>query len=271
MKDKLDWRKYVLVFIITAMLFIIAGYTSNFFNGKKINELKSIQDKISVDILSAETQFSLLEELSCKDVSNSVLSQELASLAEKIAYGETNIGKSDEIVGLKKYYSLLEIKDYLLMKKISERCGTKSAFALYFYSNKEDCQDCEKQSIALTALRAKYPELRVYSFDYNLEMSAITAMISIYKVSNNLPAIVINGKVYNDFQTTDKLEKILAPALKETAAQNAKAVAAKKKVETTKDTKSVEDTPIVTEEPKTPVDATPTTLDTNIAPDTTTN
>lgn len=248
MNDKLDWKKYVLVFIITAMLFIIAGYTSNFFNNKKIDQLKSIQDKISIDILSAETQFSLLAELSCKDVSNSVLSQELSSLAEKISYGETNIGNSDEIVSLKKYYSLLEIKDYLLMKKISERCGTKSAFALYFYSNKEDCNDCEKQGYALTALRAKYPELRVYSFDYNLDMSAIKAMISIYKVGSDLPAMVINGKVYNGFQTADKIEEILAPALKETAAQTAKEVAtAKKKADALKATTKpeIEEAPVI--------------------------
>src|SRR3989344_2619929 len=214
MKDKLDWRKYVLVFIITAMLFIIAGYTSNFFNGKKINELKSIQDKISVDILSAETQFSLLEELSCKDVSNSVLSQELASLAEKIAYGETNIGKSDEIVGLKKYYSLLEIKDYLLMKKISERCGTKSLFILYMYSPDPTCTDCTKQEYVLSLLREKYPQLRIYSFDYDLDLSAIKALISIYKIPSNVPVMVIDGKNYQGFKTIEEIETII-PQLKD--------------------------------------------------------
>ncbi len=258
MKDKLDWRKYVLVFIITGMLFIIAGYTSNYFNNKKIDQLKSIQDKISVDILSSETQFALLEDLSCKEVSNTVLSQELATLADKIAYSETNIGNSDEIIGLKKYYSLLEIKDYLLMKKISERCGTKSAFALYFYSNKEDCQDCERQGYALTELRAKYPILRVYSFDYNLDMSAIKAMISIYKVGDTLPAMVINGKVYNGFQTADQLEAILAPALKETAAQNAKNTpVVKKPTPPTKDTKPADTT--VAPDTAAPVGDMPTT------------
>ena len=44
---------------------------SNYFGNKKIDQLKTIQDKISIDILSSETQFSLLSELSCKNISDS--------------------------------------------------------------------------------------------------------------------------------------------------------------------------------------------------------
>jgi len=101
---------------------------------------------------------------------------------------------------------LLEIKDYLLMKKITERCGEKSIFVLYFYKN-DNCDDCTKQGYVLTSLREKYPNLRVYSFDYNLDLSSIKAMTSIYKVPDNLPAIVINGKVYSGLQTVEDIEK----------------------------------------------------------------
>ena len=134
---KTDWKKYFIVFLITLAIFATALYVSNFLNEKKLNQLKSIQDNISIDILSSDVQFSLLSELSCKDVSsNSVLSSELGTIADKIAYSEENIGTdSAQITYLKKYYSLLEIKDYLLMKKISERCGKKSVFVLYFYDN----------------------------------------------------------------------------------------------------------------------------------------
>jgi len=128
-------------------------------------------------------------------------------LADKISYSENNIGAEDvDVISLKKYYSLLEIKDYLLMKKIRERCGEKSIFILYFYKN-DNCDDCTKQGYVLTSLREKYPDLRVYSFDYNLDLSAIKAMVSIYKVQDNLPAIVINGKVYNGFKSIEEIEK----------------------------------------------------------------
>ena len=92
------------------------------------------------------------------------------------------------------------------MKRITERCGQKSIFILYFYKN-DNCNDCTRQGYVLTSLREKYPNLRVYSFDYNLDVSAIRAMVSIYKVKDNLPAIVINGKVYNGFKTLEQIEK----------------------------------------------------------------
>lgn len=202
-----DWKKYVIVLFITSTIFIGGLWISNYFNNKKLDQLKSIEEKISVDLMSSETQFSLLQELSCKDVSSNILSSELNSFAEKISYSENNIGNDDtSVVSLKKYYSLLEIKDYLLMKKIKERCGEKSIFILYFYKN-DKCDDCTKQGYVLTSLRQKYPNLRVYSFDYNLDLSAIKAMISIYKVPDSLPAIVINGKVYSGFQSVEEIEK----------------------------------------------------------------
>lgn len=230
-----DWKKYVIVLFITTTIFATGLWLSNYFNNKKIDQLKTIEDKISLDLMSSETQFSLLQELSCKDVSTTVLSSELNSLAEKISYSESNMGSDDDnVISLKKYYSLLEIKDYLLMKKITERCGQKSIFVLYFYKN-EKCDDCTKQGYVLTSLREKYPNLRVYSFDYNLDLSAIRAMTSIYKVPDNLPAIVINGKVYSGFQTIEGIEKTFPEleAIKKEEEAKAKAEALKSKTSTT--------------------------------------
>lgn len=202
-----DWKKYTIVLFITITIFVSALWFSNYLNNKKIEQLKSIESTISLDLLSSEVQFSLLEEQSCKDISTSVLSKELNSLADKISYSESNIGVDNaEVISLKKYYSLLEIKDYLLMKKITERCGEKSIFILYFYKN-DNCEECTRQGYVLTSLREKYPNLRVYSFDYKLDNPAIKAMISIYKVPENLPAIVINGKVYSGFKSIEEIEK----------------------------------------------------------------
>ncbi|HUC88543.1 MAG TPA: hypothetical protein VMR49_00745 [Candidatus Paceibacterota bacterium] len=209
MHEPNDWKKYIIVFFITLTIFISAIWLSNYLNNKKIDQLKSAEDKISVDIMSSETQFSLLQEMSCKDISNTALSSELNSLTDKITYSENNIGmKNVDVINLKKYYSILEIKDYLLMKKITESCGQKPIFILYFYNN-DNCSDCTKQGYILTSLRAQYPNLRVYSFDYNLDLSAIKAMISIYKITDNLPALVINGKVYNGLQSVETIEKTL--------------------------------------------------------------
>ncbi len=213
--DPIDWKKYLIVFFITVFLFITAMYLSNYFGQKKINQLKLIQDKLAIDILSTETQFSLLADLSCKNISDSMLSAELEDLGSKLEWGQENLGNTEEVIYLKKYYSLLQIKDYLLMKKISDRCKVKSAFILYFYTTAENCSECEKESIVLTELRKTYPELRVYSFDYSTDLSAVQSMLNIYKIEDTkLPALVIQDEVLTGFRSIEELESRVKESFK---------------------------------------------------------
>ena len=222
MKPKTDWKKYVISFVITAFIFFTAIALNLYFNNKRVVNVRSIEDKISIDILSSETQFSLLAESSCKDVNTSFLFQELNSLAEKIEYNERNLSGSEEIISLKKYYSILEIKDYILMKKVGERCDFKPIFILYFYSNEDNCPDCERQGYVLGDLREKHPQLRVYSFDYLLDLSALRALITIYKVPDTLPALVIGEKVYTGYKSLEDIGEI-EPSLKEETATSTSA------------------------------------------------
>src|SRR5207244_4510747 len=105
----------------------------------------------------------------CSDVAeNTILPSALSSLGSQLSYMESQGGNVAEVTRLKRLYSLLEIKDYLLMKQIAAKCKLKSVFVLYFYSNKGNCEDCAKQGYVLTALAQKYPQLRIYSFDYDL-------------------------------------------------------------------------------------------------------
>ena len=214
-EQKIDWQKYLIVFCITALLFITAGYLSNHFSNKKISQLKDIQDKISIDILSSETQFSLLSELSCKNVSGSLLSGELDNLGRKLEWGDENLSDNETLLYLKKYYFLLEIKDYLLMKRISARCGTKAAFVLYFYTTLEECDACGKQGIVLSTLRDQYPGLRVYSFESGIDLSAVQAMVQIYKIKDaELPVLVIDDDLLTGFRGVEELSELIEKSFK---------------------------------------------------------
>jgi len=223
-----DWKKYLIVLLITVGLFFTASYVSNYFGNQKINQLKVIQDKIAIDILSSETQFSLLSELSCKNISSSVFSPELGELGNKLEWSEENLSATDEVSYLKKYYSLLQIKDYLLAKKVSARCGVKSAFILYFYTTAANCSECEREGLVLSSLRTKYPELRVYSFDYSTDLSAVTSMLQIYKIKDTaLPALVIDDELITGFHSIDELEKRVQDSFK---LQEVKPVVGDKKI-----------------------------------------
>lgn len=215
-------RKYIIAFLITAVIFGTAIYVSNLIGGKKLEDVRAIENRVALDILSSETQFSLLEETSCKDIGPGFLSKELGSLGEKLTYGENQAElNTNDLEYLKRSYFLLEIKDYLLMKRLTEKCGVKPTFILYFYSTKDACNDCEKMGYVLTALRDKYPDLRVYSFDYHIDVGAINTLVSIYKVKSDLPALIINGEAVYGFHTVEELEQTV-PALKELARLKAK-------------------------------------------------
>jgi hypothetical protein len=220
--NTIDWKKYFFTFVITAIIFASAIFLSNYFSQKKIEEIRSIQDKISIDILSSETQFSLLEESSCKDVGSGTLSKELGSLENKLSITEQERGSNDsEVQTLKRYYALLEIKDYLLLNKISQKCKINPISIIYFYSTDNSCPDCEKEGYVLTDLRQEFPELRVYSFDYNHDLSAVKTLVTINKVNNKLPALIIKDKIYYGFQSIDDIMKIVPELQKMADAKNA--------------------------------------------------
>ncbi len=219
-----DYRKYILVFLITGAIFATALYVSNLINNKRVAELRSIENQIAINILSSETQYSLLAERSCKDLrENSALSSELNGLTERLSFTEKSLGtKNEEVITLKRYYSLLQIKDYLLMKRVSEKCGIEPITVLYFYSNKGDCPLCEKTGLVLDHLRSQYPQVRVYAFDYNLDVSAIRTLISLFRVENKLPALVFGDEmVVYGLSSTDDFEKAL-PVLKKLKAEKEK-------------------------------------------------
>jgi len=206
--ENMNWKKYLYTFLITVVIFITAIILSNYFNNKKIDSINDIQNKIATDIMSSETQYDLLAESTCKDLAGTVLSQELNAFAQKLTYTEENLNQnSSDLLRLKTYYTLLQIKDYLLMKKISLKCNTKPVFILYFYSG--NCPECEQQGYVLTYMREQYPNLRIYSFDYDLDNPALKTLISLYDLKGPAPTLVINDKVYNGFVDKDKLTKTL--------------------------------------------------------------
>lgn len=202
-------RNALIALGITIALISTVAYSIAYLNRARIAELSAIEDQLSIDAISLDTQFSLLETAPCdSNASSTTLTSELADFANRLSYAENQLGSDDaQVIRLKERYSLLEIRDYLITKKIAEACGTKPVTVLYFYSNAGDCSDCDRAGYALSFLRNTYPSLRVYSFDYNLDLGALKTLITVSKVRNSLPAFVINGKHSYGFTSLSDLEK----------------------------------------------------------------
>jgi glutaredoxin len=202
-------RNAIIALGITVVLTGTIVYAINYLNRARVAQLSAIENQLSIDTLSLDTQFSLLESAPCDSAASSTtLTSELTDLGSRLSYAENQLGDDDaQVVRLKEQYSLLEIRDYLITKQLAAACGTKPITVLYFYSNNSDCPDCDKAGYALSYLRNTYPTLRVYSFDYNLNLGALRTFITLNKVERAFPAFVINGKHSYGFTSLDDFEK----------------------------------------------------------------
>jgi len=202
-------RNTLIALLIAVAITGTVAYAITYLNNARIAELSAIEDQLSIDTLSLDTQFSLLEAAPCESVASSTtLTDKLADLGSRLSVAENQLGSDNaQVIRLKEQYSLLEIRDYLITKKLAAACGAKPTTVLYFYSNAGDCADCDKAGYALSYLRDTYPSLRVYSFDYNLDLGALRTFIAVTKVKRDLPAFIINGRPYYGFTSLADLEK----------------------------------------------------------------
>ncbi len=199
-------RNVIISFVITLAIIGTVIYAINYLNQQRVEQLSELQNRLSTDTLSVETQFALLEEAPCEDLSEgNTLSQEVSSLGDRLATTENQLGSTnDQVLELKKQYTLLQIRDYLLTKRLSQTCKVDPTVVLYFYSNAPgSCADCDRAAYALSYLHQTNPKLRVYAFDYNLDLGALKTLITVEKIEPKFPAFVIDGKRSYGFSTVD--------------------------------------------------------------------
>lgn len=206
-----DIKRYIASFLITLFIFAVAIFLSSYISNSKVRELKRLQEELSQAVLSNDFSVVPAEDLQCQKILNQNynLSGEISSLAEKITFTEEERGHDDkEVSSLREKYTLLLIKDYLTTSKLNSDCDLGLKFVLYFYSN-EKCPQCEEQGYVLTALRNKDNLVRVYSFDSNSNLGSERVLMDKYSIKGPYPVLYIDGKVYNGFQSLEKLEEIV--------------------------------------------------------------
>ena len=197
-------RNALIALAITITIVAAIAYSIDHLNRQLLAEISALEDQISIDALSLETQFSLLASAPCENATSTGMITALADLGSRLSYTEDQLGSDNaQVIQLKKQYTLLEIRDYLATRQLANACRTPLVTVLYFYSNTGECSACDRAGYALSYLREKYPALRVYSFDYHLDLGALQTLISINKIKEEMPAFVINGKNSYGFSDLD--------------------------------------------------------------------
>ncbi|HXK37535.1 MAG TPA: hypothetical protein VJ579_00490 [Candidatus Paceibacterota bacterium] len=204
-------RKFIAVFIITLGIFAVAFLASNYFYSLRSAAIKEVESGINRQIVETEIQYQLLADAACDDptAASSQISQ-MNELARRLDDMEKQRGTNDrEVIALKKDYSLLMIKDYLLLRERQRQCGEVFSTIIFFYSNTGDCEDCIKAGHVLTQMREQYDRLHIYAFDYNLGLSSIDTLKAIYRTHAEPPVLIINRKAYYGFKTQKEIEDLI--------------------------------------------------------------
>jgi thiol-disulfide isomerase/thioredoxin len=208
MDRKISYKNLILALLLTIIVFSIGVWIGNYTVSRKYDNFQIFVSDLRLQTMSMELQYNILAEDPCKATDITYLEKELSLLNDRLNYLEQLYGVKDpEIIHLKKYYSLLQIRHWMLFNKAQNECDWDIGLILYFYSN-EKCPGCDTQGSVLTSFRKKYQdEIKVYAFDINIDDPAVTTLIEIYGISE-APTIVYNGEVFSGLVDMQKLEEI---------------------------------------------------------------
>lgn len=207
-RQKIQPGKYITVFAITTLIFIAGILIGNYFSSQKLEQIDDIGQELKTDTTSMELQYDLIAENPCDNLNATPLADELYEMASKLDYMENRLGEEDRnVIDLKEYYSLLELRHWLFIQKTNKECNKTSANILYFYAHEKDCDRCKEQGFILTWARRNYHDVYIYSFDYSIDNAAIDTVKRLYDIEGT-PALVINKNTYNKFVTKEEIENI---------------------------------------------------------------
>jgi hypothetical protein len=209
-RKKIKSSRYVAALAITLLIFLLGYMASSQINENKVNKLAYFEQDLRIDSLSSELLLQLIQKDLCKSINMTSYNEELSSYGKHITYLESIYSfSSEEVTRLKNYYSLLEIRHWMLANDLNKKCDQNKSLVIYFYTN-YGCADCEDQGLVLTNLHRTHPFFNIYSFEYTLNNSAIDFLKEIYNIpTNRLPALVINDEVYYGFQSRGSLIKVM--------------------------------------------------------------
>jgi hypothetical protein len=215
-KREISRNKFIFVFVVTAFIFIIGILIGTFFTNKIAESAQSQQDDLKKQILSLELKNELLKQQNACNVPWSDIWKEKIALGSEMSRLETRLGKEDTfVVNQKEYYSLVQLRTWLVLKELKERCNSDQILILFFYTNQKDDSKgnyltSEDQGYILNKVYEWGPErVGIFSFDINIDDPALNTLKEMYNVEK-APTLIINDVPYEGFKDYGQLIEILS-------------------------------------------------------------
>lgn len=199
-------------FAIATVVFLLGIFVGESLNNGKTSQITSASDAVRLEILDLELQQELSKSDPCGIGFLNSISAQLDEIGTKLSFLEETLGKNDKtVIALKKPYTMLMIRHYLLIKQRNEKCNEDYTTILFFYSNQNQyIQESEKQGYVLGYFGDKYgyEKLKVYSIDSDLDLGVIKMLKEEYNISS-YPTTVINENVFVGYKDKEELERYL--------------------------------------------------------------
>ena len=205
-----NWGLYLIALLISTVVFIIVLIVASFVSNFESTDLLKNQFENSYSIFKDKYLFSQ-NQLLCQEGSLDQVSKDLFFHGKVISDLEERLGKNNEqVLFQKKFYTLVLLEHLDFVNQINLKCNYSIPTILFFYSNKDETIDKnENVGNLLDHLSNKYSELKVYSFDVNLNDALIESLILRYNV-NEVPTVVLgNGTSIVNPTNVDQIETYL--------------------------------------------------------------
>jgi len=214
-KRRVSKKKYTIVFVFTALVFLVGMAIGWQFSNYLINEITYNEDVLRARLFGIELKYDLIKKGDICEIGSDELWEDRVYLGKQISILEKRLGKENEMVLIQKeFYQLVEVETYLLLEEIKDECDLDVNIILFFYTNKENDEKgkstvSEEQGVFLDSLYNKYGEkIAVFAFDINTNNPALNTLRDIYGV-DIAPTLVINGEVYEGYRGYAQVVDIL--------------------------------------------------------------
>lgn len=201
---EISWRTYAAAFVISLFLFgagVLAGvFASRELAGSLSSEIANVRARaVELELVSliepGGSGCGLLEgQLNEFDAQTASIDRRVDLL------GRQRGPFAQDYVQLKREFTLMQLRDLLLVQKLANACNRTVDTALFFYTN--DCPDCTRQGEIGPLVKQARPEARIYAFDAGLGSPAVGALMGLYGVKS-FPSLVVNGKLVEGFTSAE--------------------------------------------------------------------
>lgn len=211
-KRKLSTKRYFLAFFIGTGIFLLGflfTYSVAYFEFQRASNLQSLS---SYEIFQNKLKYTLFNTNICSNEGYIEISEDLRFQGGLIGDLEAKMGKDNsDVLFRKKYYTLVLLEHYELVKIINEKCNKSIHTILFFYSNEdEDLKESEKMGNILGVLSQRYPNnLVIYSFDKNLDSDLIRLLKYRHEVTTPQLAIIDEEHRFESIGNIKELEPLV--------------------------------------------------------------